>query len=104
MVAAHRQVVELVQRLVRVDSSNPPGRERACVELLDGELRAAGLEPRILARTADRPNLVVRVRGAAPALLLYGRADVVPATAASWRQDPFGGRSSTATSGAARST
>lgn len=93
MVAASQQVVELVQRLVRVDSSNPPGRERACVELLDSELRAAGLQPRILARTGDRPNLVVRVRGrgAAPPLLLYGHADVVPATAASWRHDPFGG-------------
>jgi len=92
MVAAPQQVVELAQRLLRADSSNPPGRERACVELLAGELRAAGLEPRILAHTADRPNLVARVRGRgeAPPLLLHGHADVVPASAAAWRHHPFG--------------
>ncbi|MDQ3768650.1 MAG: M20/M25/M40 family metallo-hydrolase, partial [Actinomycetota bacterium] len=86
------QVGELLQRLLRIDSSNPPGRERACIELLDAELRAGGLEPRILARDSERPNLVARVagRGEAPPLLLHGHADVVPADPQHWRHDPFG--------------
>jgi acetylornithine deacetylase/succinyl-diaminopimelate desuccinylase-like protein len=90
--ATASQVVELLQRLLRVDSSNPPGRERECIQLLDGELRAGGLEPRFLARDAERPNLVARVagRGEAPPLLLYGHADVVPAASGDWRHDPFG--------------
>lgn len=85
--------VSLLQRLVRLDSSNPPGNERRCVELVAETLRAAGIEPRILAREAARPNLVARVagRGAAPPLLLYGHVDVVPATRSEWRHDPFGG-------------
>lgn len=84
-------MVELLQRLLRIDSSNPPGQERECVELLAGELRAAGLEPRVLARDSERPNLVVRVpgRGDAPPLLLHGHADVVPATG-NWQHEPFG--------------
>lgn len=85
------QVVDLAQRLVRIDSSNPPGRERECIALLADELRSAGLEPRILARDSDRPNIVARVagRGEAPPLLLYGHADVVPAASDGWRHDPF---------------
>ncbi|MDQ3343701.1 MAG: M20/M25/M40 family metallo-hydrolase [Actinomycetota bacterium] len=89
---ADARVTELLQRLLRIDSSNPPGRERECIELLAGELRMAGLEPRVLARDVNRPNLVARVagRGEAPPLLLYGHVDVVPAGSEDWRHDPFG--------------
>lgn len=86
--------VELAQRLVRVDSSNPPGRERACVEVIAEQLRAGGIEPKILARDAGRPNLFARVpgRGVAPPLLLHGHIDAVPAgPVEQWRRDPFGG-------------
>jgi len=86
------RVADLPQRLIRVDSSNPPGGERDCIALLDGELRTAGIEPRILARDRERPNLYARVagRGEAPPLLLYGHADVVPADSEDWRHHPFG--------------
>jgi acetylornithine deacetylase/succinyl-diaminopimelate desuccinylase-like protein len=85
-------VVELLQRMLRIDTSNPPGRERELIELLASDLRFAGLEPQVLARDNDRPNLVLRVpgRGEAPPLLLHGHADVVPATAQTWQHDPFG--------------
>jgi acetylornithine deacetylase/succinyl-diaminopimelate desuccinylase-like protein len=78
--------VALAQRLLRRD-------ERGCVAEIADLLRAHGVEPRILAAQADRPNLVARRagRGEAPPLLLYGHADVVPADAQEWRHPPFGG-------------
>jgi acetylornithine deacetylase/succinyl-diaminopimelate desuccinylase-like protein len=83
--------VGLLRRLVELDSSNPPGNERACVERLAATLHAAGVEPRILALEAQRPNLVARIagRGDAPPLLLHGHVDVVPARPEEWRHPPF---------------
>jgi acetylornithine deacetylase/succinyl-diaminopimelate desuccinylase-like protein len=85
--------VELLQALLRLDTSNPPGNERPLLTFLSGVVGDAGIEPRFLARDDARPNLVARLRGrgASPPLLLYGHVDVVPATASEWSRDPFGG-------------
>ena len=84
--------VELLQRLLRFDTTNPPGKERVCIEWIAGVLRDAGLEPRILAKDPERPNLITRLpgQGLAPPLLLQGHIDVVPAQG-SWSRPPFGG-------------
>lgn len=85
--------VLLAQQLIRFDTTNPPGREADCVSFVEGLLRAAGLETRVLARTAGRPNLVARLpgRGAAPALVLHAHVDVVSVEGQRWTRDPFGG-------------
>ena len=85
--------VELLQALLRFDTSNPPGHERACLEYVGGILEAAGVEPVFYARDPERPNLVARLqgRGEAPPLLLYGHVDVVPAAGSAWRHPPFTG-------------
>ena len=84
---------ELLQRLIRFDTTNPPGNERACVEYVDGLLREAGLETTIVAADPERPNLVARLpgTGTAPPLLLQGHVDVVPTKGQDWARDPFGG-------------
>jgi len=66
--------VELLRRLIRFDTSNPPGGERQCIEWIRGLLEGAGLEVRLLGRDPERPNLVCRLpgRGTAPPLLLQG--------------------------------
>jgi acetylornithine deacetylase/succinyl-diaminopimelate desuccinylase-like protein len=86
-----RRPAELLQRLIRFDTTNPPGNERECVAFIEGLLRGAGIESRLFARDPDRPNLVARLagRGAAPPLLLYGHVDVVSTAGQRWSQDPF---------------
>ena len=70
---------ELLQELLRFDTVNPPGDERAAQEHLAAKLRAAGLEVQLLGRTGERPNLVARLRGAAdgPTLALLSHVDIV---------------------------
>jgi acetylornithine deacetylase/succinyl-diaminopimelate desuccinylase-like protein len=84
---------ELLQRLIRFDTTNPPGNERECVAFIDGLLREAGFETTVLAREPERPNLVARLagRGAAPPLLLYGHVDVVTTAGQRWSHPPFEG-------------
>ena len=84
---------ELLQRLIRFDTTNPPGNEAACIAFVQGLLDDAGLESTIVAKEPERPNLVARLPGAgtAPPLLLQGHVDVVPTTGQEWSRDPFGG-------------
>jgi acetylornithine deacetylase/succinyl-diaminopimelate desuccinylase-like protein len=88
-----RDPVELLRQLIRFDTSNPPGNERACMEFLADRLKEGGVETRFLSRDAERPNLVAVVPGRtkAPPLLLHGHVDVVPAKAKEWRHQPFAG-------------
>ena len=85
--------VELLQRLIRIDTTNPPGNERPAIELLQSVLAAAGISSELVAAEPDRPNLIARVRGdgTAPPLLLQGHIDTVPTTDQPWSRDPRGG-------------
>ncbi|HEV3378253.1 MAG TPA: M20/M25/M40 family metallo-hydrolase [Thermoleophilaceae bacterium] len=89
----HERPVELLQRLLRFDTTNPPGSERACLEWLAGLLRDAGLETTFVAAEPARPNLVARLRGSgdAPPLLLEGHVDVVSTAGQQWAHPPFAG-------------
>jgi acetylornithine deacetylase/succinyl-diaminopimelate desuccinylase-like protein len=84
---------ELLQRLIRFDTTNPPGNEGECIAFIDGLLRDAGMQTAIHSRAPERPNLVARLpgRGAAPPLLLYGHVDVVTTAGQSWQHAPFAG-------------
>ena len=83
----------LCQSLLRIDTTNPPGNERAAAELIAGALREVGFEPQLLEAEPHRTNLVVRHRGtgAKPPLLLTAHLDVVEADPTKWQRTPFSG-------------
>lgn len=89
----HEHPSELLQALIRFDTSNPPGNEAACIGFIETLLSEAGLETRVMARRADRPNLIARLRGGGRAspILLHGHVDVVPTVGQEWRYPPFAG-------------
>jgi acetylornithine deacetylase/succinyl-diaminopimelate desuccinylase-like protein len=87
------ETAELLQRLIRLDTTNPPGNETIAAELLREYLEAAGVECALYARSPERANLVARIRGRGdgPSLAFLSHTDVVLANAAEWQRDPFGG-------------
>ena len=88
-----QETTELLQRLIRCNTVNPPGNERVLQEGLAADLRAAGFEVDLLGAEPERPNLVARLRGAAdgPVLCLLSHVDTVLATASDWTHDPWSG-------------
>jgi acetylornithine deacetylase/succinyl-diaminopimelate desuccinylase-like protein len=84
---------DLLCRLLRFDTTNPPGNESDCVAWVKGLCDDAGLQTRLVAKDPARPNLLARLagRGEAPPLLLQGHVDVVTTEGQDWRHDPFGG-------------
>ncbi|MGH3071549.1 MAG: M20/M25/M40 family metallo-hydrolase [Gaiellaceae bacterium] len=86
-------VVELLQELIRFDTTNPPGNESACIDFVRAQLEEAGCETAIYAKDPARPNLVSRLQGGkAPPLLLQGHVDVVTTAGQAWTHPPFEGR------------
>lgn len=86
--------VELLQNLIRFDTTNPPGNEGDCIAYIDYLLKAAEIETTLIARDPARPNLIARLsgQGNAPPLLLYGHVDVVTTENETWQHPPFEGK------------
>jgi acetylornithine deacetylase/succinyl-diaminopimelate desuccinylase-like protein len=90
--------VEFCSQLIRFDTSNYGGGEsrgeRAAAEWVAEQLSADGYAPIVLESQPQRASTVVRIAGtepAAPALLIHGHLDVVPAQASDWSFEPFSG-------------
>jgi acetylornithine deacetylase/succinyl-diaminopimelate desuccinylase-like protein len=69
----YQNPVELLQKLIRFDTTNPPGNESDCIAFVNHLLTQAGIATKILAKSQDRPNLIARFpgQGTAAPLLLY---------------------------------
>src|SRR5215213_2941962 len=88
------EATDVLSRLIRFDTVNPPGNERECQEWLKGYLEDAGLECELLCgEDRERPNLIARLPGEAdgPVLGYLSHVDTVLADAADWRHDPWSG-------------
>ncbi len=85
--------IEILRRLIRFDTVNPPGNEGEAIEYLRGLLEPAGWDCRVLAEIPERPNLVARLTGAEPGpnLALISHVDTVPAVPSEWEHDPWSG-------------
>jgi acetylornithine deacetylase/succinyl-diaminopimelate desuccinylase-like protein len=88
-----RRTTELLQRLIRFNTVNPPGNEQEAQEFLKGLLEGAGFECELLAAVEGRPNLIARLKAASdgPSLCLLGHVDTVPADPSDWSVDPWSG-------------
>jgi acetylornithine deacetylase/succinyl-diaminopimelate desuccinylase-like protein len=84
---------ELLQRLIRFNTVNPPGNEGEALAFLRGLLDEAGWETELLAKVPERPNLVARLCGEEPGpnLGLISHIDTVPAKPEEWTRDPWSG-------------
>lgn len=87
-------LLEAARVLVAVDSSNPPGNERAVADVARGLLEDRGARVLELEPAPGRVSLVATVGagdGSRPTLIVNGHLDVVPAEPAAWQHHPFGG-------------
>lgn len=93
--------ITLTQELVRFDTVNPPGNERACAEHLARLLEAAGFAVEIAPFGEGRAQVIASRGGAAGALrdgaadalplAFTGHLDTVPLGARPWSVDPLAG-------------
>lgn len=88
-----RESLDLFRRLLRVDTTNPPGNETDCAFVLRDYFATCGIDVEIAGELPHRQNLVAGLRGRrdGPALLLLGHMDVVPAEPEEWTVPPFSG-------------
>jgi acetylornithine deacetylase len=86
-----QRLLDLASDLVRIPSENPPGNEAAVADYLLAYFRRRGIEPVVQEIALDRPNILVRLDGAAPGphLIFNGHTDVVP-PGPGWTVDPYG--------------
>jgi acetylornithine deacetylase/succinyl-diaminopimelate desuccinylase-like protein len=83
----------LLQRLIALDTVNPPGNETRAAELLRAYLEANGVACELYARVPERANLVARLPGTrgGPKIALLSHTDTVLADPAEWAVDPWSG-------------
>ncbi len=97
MTSAGTEAARFAADLIRIDTTNRgggDGRERPAAEYVAARLAEAGVKPALLESAPGRANVVARVGGrdpGAPALLVHGHLDVVPADPSSWSMPPFAG-------------
>ena len=87
---------QLLSRLIRFNTVNPPGNERPAQEYLADHLTGAGFECELLGAEPGRPNLVARLRApdrdnGGPTLCYLGHVDTVLADPREWTHDPWSG-------------
>jgi acetylornithine deacetylase/succinyl-diaminopimelate desuccinylase-like protein len=86
-----QELIELARELIATPSPNPPGDERAVVEVARHALGALGVEGvRVVAEAEERPNLITEVGAGARCLILNGHVDTKPAgNLAEWETGPW---------------
>ena len=90
-----QEATDLLQRYLRIDTTNPPGGEEAGAQLLAQALRSEGFEPQLYEAGEGRVSVSACLPGTNNAgtkpIVLLSHIDVVPAERAYWSVDPFAG-------------
>lgn len=92
-IAVEAETVAVLQRLIRFDTTNPPGNELPLARYVHELLTAEGIESKLLIPTENRAAIVARIRGngGARPVILLAHMDVVGVEADKWSCDPFDG-------------
>jgi acetylornithine deacetylase/succinyl-diaminopimelate desuccinylase-like protein len=90
---ARAEAVQLLQELIRINTTNPPGNERAAALHLQKLLDSEGIETKVLNVAPGRANLFARIKGdgSRRPLILLSHTDVVMAETEHWSVPPFSG-------------
>ncbi len=86
-------IVKLLQKVIQIESTNPPGNELDLARWLAEYFAAAGLQPEVLEYEGQRANLILRLKGSGgrPALIFSAHMDTVSAGETPWTFPPFSG-------------
>ncbi len=85
-----KRLIKLTQRLIRIDSQNPPGDEFCIANFVKDYIKDLGLRPIIYKFKKRRSNVVARLGGRNKqySLLITPHLDTVP-KGQNWKIDPF---------------
>jgi len=89
-----RRLIKLTQKVLSINSENPPGNEKKLAAFIAKDMRSLGLNVREYTFEKDRPNIVATLKGkgkqaSRQALLLTPHFDTVP-IGNGWTKDPLG--------------
>ena len=87
------EVVSHLQRMIRMNTVNPPGNELPVAQYLDSIFRAEGIETHLFEPGPGRGSLVARLKGdgSKRPVVIMAHMDVVGVERAHWSVDPFAG-------------
>lgn len=85
------RLIKTIQKLISIDSQNPPGDESKVASFVSRYLRALGLNVKTLSFKTKRDNVIAVLKGQSDkSLLITPHLDTVPA-GKNWRRDLFAG-------------
>ena len=90
------RLIKITTKLLQINSVNPPGNEVAVADYVARDLKAIGLDIKIISYAKNRPNVIATLKGSWPrakaareALLITPHYDTVP-FGEGWKFDPLG--------------
>jgi acetylornithine deacetylase/succinyl-diaminopimelate desuccinylase-like protein len=93
--AASREAAALLAGAIRIDTTNPPGRELPAARYFARYLEAHGIRAELIESAGERGSVIARLPATAPdgsgPVLLLSHLDVVPADPTEWKTPPFAG-------------
>ena len=93
--AVSRDAAALLAGAIRIDTTNPPGRELAAARHFARYLEAHGIDAELVEGASERGSVIARLPATKPdgsgPVLLLSHLDVVPADPTEWKTPPFAG-------------
>jgi len=93
-----KRLISLTQKIISINSENPPGNEFALAKFVEKDMRSLGLNVKTYSYADKRPNVIAILKGNLPgrksaqeAILITPHMDTVP-LGVGWKMSPLGGK------------